>query len=289
MDRPDLFTYLDHRAFLRDWFDWRKVENKRYSYRVFARMAGLRTPSLLVHVINGERNLTASSAEAFMKAMRLDDEERAFFRDLVELECGGTPDVRNAAMERISATKRFREARQIEGEAWRCLSHWYYAAIHELVRVPGFRADPRWIAGTLRPPITEAEAATALAELQSLGLLVQGEDGRLRQADASLVTPPEIMGLAANNYHRGASRLAGESVTAFPAPERHLLGVTVACSAALVPTLKAELNALQARMLDLCDAEGVDPERVFQVNLQLFPLSAPDGQDPAPPAEDQAP
>ena len=41
----------------------------------------------------------------------------------------------------------------------------------------------------------------------------------------------------------------------------------------LVATLKDELNAMQARLLDMCDSASDSPERVYQLNLQLFPLS----------------
>ena len=37
---PKVFTYLDHRLFLRDWFEAKKALNHGYSYRVFARRAG---------------------------------------------------------------------------------------------------------------------------------------------------------------------------------------------------------------------------------------------------------
>lgn len=279
-EKPELFDYLNYRLFLRDWFEWRKIQNHRYSYRVFARMAGLRSPSLLIHVIQQKRNLTAHSTEAFIQALRLSAGEASFFRDLVEFDHGATPELRSEAFERISAVRRFRNAHRIEGEAFRCLSRWYYAAIHELVATPDFVADPAWIARTLRPRISVAEAQQALDELCALGLVVVDEEsGAFHQAEASLVTPNEVTGLAVHNYHRGASRLAGESITRFDPEERHLLGVTVSISARLVGTLKAELNALQARLLDLCDSEPVPPERVYQINLQLFPLSALDPEE----------
>ena len=276
--RPDLFAYLNYRLFLRDWFDWRKAENPRYSYRVFARMAGLRSSSLLVHVINQERNLTASSTESFIKAMRLGEEEGRFFRDLVELDQGETPDLRSEAFQRISAVRRFKSAHKIEGEAFRCLSRWYYAAIHELVSTAGFVDDPAWIAQTLRPQIKPEEAAQALSELITLGLLVRDEEG-VHQAEASLVTPNEVLGLAVHNYHRGVSNLAAGSITAFLPDRRHLLGVTVSISEAMIPILKDELNALQARILDLCDSEPVTADAVYQINLQLFPLSSADAEE----------
>jgi uncharacterized protein (TIGR02147 family) len=66
---------------------------------------------------------------------------------------------------------------------------------------------------------------------------------------------------------------AEEALTAFKARERHFCGVTVAVPESLLPALKAELDRFQERLLAMCDdATGAD--RVVQLNLQLFPLSA---------------
>ncbi len=66
---------------------------------------------------------------------------------------------------------------------------------------------------------------------------------------------------------------AFDAVAAFDPSERHLLGVTIAVPEGLVSQLKQELNRFQARILDLADAAEAPTDRVYQVNLQLVPLS----------------
>ncbi|MEO0606297.1 MAG: TIGR02147 family protein, partial [Myxococcota bacterium] len=73
MGAPDVITYLDYRRFLHDWFEWKKTENARYSHRLFARRAGVRSPSLLLLVTEGKRNLTAVTTAGFCEAMGLDE------------------------------------------------------------------------------------------------------------------------------------------------------------------------------------------------------------------------
>ena len=269
---PDIFGYLDYREFLRRWFEWKKQVNPRFSYRLFARLSKQRSPSLLLHVMEGRRNLTPALVEAYKGALKLSAEEGAFFEALVTLDQGGTPQARNRAWERISATQRFRHARRLEGASFRCVSHWYYTAIHELARQPGFRRDPEWVAAALRPSITAAQAEEAVAELLELGLLVEGPDG-VSPAEASVTTPHEVAGLAAHNYHDGMLGLARESLTRFRPAERHLVGLTVGVPAALVPRLKRELAAMAERLLDLCDGSDDAVEVVYQLGLHAFPLS----------------
>lgn len=271
-ETPDPHAYLSYRAFLRDWFDARKAADHRFSHRLFARKAGVHSPSFLKEVMDGKRNLTAAALDGVQAALALPKEEAAFFAELVRLEQAESDSERNAAWERISASRRFRDAHRLEGAGMRYLSHGYYPAIRELAARPDFVADPAWIAGELLPRITPAQARQALDTLFELGLLVE-EKGRVRPAQVSLVTPHQVAGLAAHNYHRDMLARASESIEAVEPPDRHLLGVTVAIPRALVPRLKAELDAFQERILDLCDAHADQAEQVYQIQFQLFPLS----------------
>lgn len=273
MNGPDLYTYLDYRKYLRDWFAARKAGNPRFSHRAFARRARQSSPSLLLHVIEGKRNLTPATTEAFTAAMGLVGEEAEFFSVLVAFEQSDTLEERNRAWERVRATRRFREARRLDGEAVEYLSHWYYPAIRELASCEGFRGDPEWIAARMMPRVTSAQAQKALEVLLSLGLLTEDGNGALVPSEASVVTPHEVVGLAGINYHIGMIDRARDALQNVPHPERHFCAVTVAIPGALVPRLKREIDAFQERMLDLCD--GADPprDRVYQLNLQLLPLS----------------
>ena len=64
-----------------------------------------------------------------------------------------------------------------------------------------------------------------------------------------------------------------ECTSQAPSSDRHLLGVTVAIPSGLVPTLKAELDAVQERLLHLCDTAVESADRVFQIELCMVPLS----------------
>jgi uncharacterized protein (TIGR02147 family) len=269
---PSAFDYLDYRRFLDDWFSARKAANPRFSHRLFARLAGHSSPSLLLQVIQGKRNLSEETLDGFLAALKLDPEEGLFFRLLVRLDQAANSDDKNAAWQEVSASRRFREARSLEGEAFEYISHWYCVAVRELAQRADFVPDPVWIAEQLRPSIAPGEAERALGMLRRLGLLREVE-GRLGPADASVVTPHEVAGLAARNYHAGMLRLAAESIERFGPRERHLSAVTVCIPASLVPRLKAEIDAFQERVLDLCDSAEGPRDQVHQVQMALFPLS----------------
>lgn len=271
---PVVYDYLDYRLFLKDWFAAKKVSNPRFSHRMFARRAGQKSPSLLHAIMAGTRNLTPTTTEGFVTALDLSPSDAIFFRLLVALGQAEGDTERNAVWEGIASTRRFRDARKIEGDGFAYLSSWYFPAIRELAHRPDFSDDPEWIGRTLRPKISAAKAKRAVESLLDMGLLVR-EGGKMRPAEASVVTPHEVLGLAVHNYHKSMLERAHEAIDAFDPEERHLGGVTVAVPRALVPRLKQEIAAFQERVMNLCDTAPEDKDRVYQFNLQLFPLSEP--------------
>ena len=281
---PTVFGYLDYRKYLRDWFAAKKAHNPRYSHRAFSRRTGQRSPSFLADVIAGRRNLTEDALPKVAIAIGLEEEDADFFHALVLLDQASSAREKNEAWARLSATRHFREARKLEGEGFRYLSHWYIPAVRELASLSDFCADPVWVARSLSPHITVDEARAALDCLKDLGMLVRSADGRWEPREVRVVTPHEVARLAVQNYHEGMLGLARGAIQRFPAEERHFLAVTANVPVALVPRLKAELNSMYDRLLELVDGAQEPADEVVQIHLHFFPLSASD----RPPAPDHA-
>lgn len=81
-DQPDLFNYLDYRHFLRDWLASAK-KHYGFSYRVFSRRAGLKSPSLYKMVMDGDRDLIEGSLHKFLEGLSLSVREKEYFAALV--------------------------------------------------------------------------------------------------------------------------------------------------------------------------------------------------------------
>jgi uncharacterized protein (TIGR02147 family) len=271
--KPDLYRYLSYRDWLRDWAAAQKEVDRRFSARLFARRAGVRSPSLLKEVIDGKRNLTPATLEGFVAACRLTHEEAGFFADLVAFDQAEGDEDRNEAWERIAARRRFQEARPLEGAMVAYLSNWFIPATRELALRPDFEADPDWVSARLRPKIRTTQARQALDTLITLGMLAEDEAGALRPVDVSVSTPHEVAGLAAHNYHRQMLTRVAEAIETVDPEHRHLAGATVAIPVDLVPRLKEELGNAARRLMHLCDEQVDRAEQVYQLHLSIVPLS----------------
>ena len=274
-----VYDYLDYRAYLRAYYEAAKRTQRSFSFRSFAKLAGLRSPNFLKLVIEGERNLGADSVPRFCAALGLEGPEAEFFTDLVAFNQAASLADKNRAFERISASRRFRAARRIDGDLFAYLSHWYNPAIRELAGRADFSEDPRWIASRVRPRISPTEAAEAMRLLFSLGLLVRDpSSGRVLRGEPTLTTEHEVRSLGAAAFHRQMMERAAESLETVPSALRDLAALTVCISPETAARVKERIHQFREALTELCDSDTAGAV-VYQLNVQWFPLSVTEGED----------
>lgn len=274
-----VYDFLDYRAYLRAYYEAAKRGQRGFSFRSFSKLAGLRSPNFLKLVMEGERNLGADSISRFSAALALEAPEAEFFADLVAFNQAASLAEKNRAFERLSASRRFRAARRIDGDLFAYLSHWYNPAIRELAARADFSEDPRWIASQVRPKISAAEAAEAMKLLLSLGLLVRDpENGRVLRGEPTLTTEHEVRSLGAAAFHRQMIERAAESMETVPAALRDLAAMTVCISPKTAAAVKERIHQFRESLTELCDSDA-EGAVVYQLNVQWFPLSLAPGED----------
>jgi len=270
----DVFSFLDSRHYLRAYYEAEKARRSSFSYRYLSMKAGFRSPNFFKLVIDGQRNLGAEAVPKVSTALGHNEAEAEFFADLVSFTQARSVAEKNRAFERISASRRFRSARRLEGELFNHFSHWYSPAIRELTARADFREDPKWIANTLRPKISVREAKESLALLLSLGLVVRDEKtGKVAQGDPTLTTEHEVTSLAVKNFHRQMLERASESIDTVKASRRDLAALTACVSEKTAAVIKDRIHRFREEIAELCDQDE-EPSLIYQINLQLFPLSA---------------
>lgn len=268
----DVFQYLDYRAFLRDWYQAHNKDGRSFSFRAFARRAGLKSPNYLKLVMDGERNLTPQTAELFAKGLGLEGEGASYFVDLVAFNQAGTQSERNKQYARLTSFRGYRKAHKIDLAHAAYHSAWYMPAIREMAASPCASSEPDWIAERLLPPITRTEAQRAIETLLALGLLVRDADGNLGQEEALVSTGAEIQGLHIVNYHRAMMERAAASIDLVAPEERDISSLTLCVGEDGLRRLKTRVQRFRRELLELSALDD-DPVRVIQINFQLFPLT----------------
>ncbi len=267
-----MYAFADYRRYLAAYYEYAKAEQYGFSFRVFSRRAGIRSSNYLRLVIDGERNLTREMAGRFAEACELAGGAREFFCELVEYCQSKTAQERSRMYERLARHRPFREARRLESAQAEYHSQWYLPAIRELARRADFCSDPKWIARQLQPAISATQAKRALELLCKLGLLAQGADGRLTQTSEIITTGPGPLGHHIYNYHHMMLDRAAAALDGLPREERDVSCLTLCVSQAKLAELKERIRSFRQELLRTAELDD-SPERVVQINFQVFPLS----------------
>lgn len=103
-----------------------------------------------------------------------------------------TIDEKNDICEQMCASMPRSEIRKIGSEYYEIFRNPYILTVREMVALPEFQEDPRWISKRLHPHITTGQAEKAISTLLEAKLLDRDKKGRLRQATADLTTGAEV-------------------------------------------------------------------------------------------------
>jgi uncharacterized protein (TIGR02147 family) len=266
-----VFSYLDYRRFLADYYARQKRAEYGFSYRVLSRRAGCKSTNYPCLVIKGKRNLTEDMALRFAKACGLEKNEAAYFGDLVQYNQARGGPAKERAYARLLKFAQFRKVHQLSAAQAQYFSEWYIPAVRELAARADFQSDPEWIAGQLLPTITQPQAKRALKVLFDLGFLTTDERGRVRRAH-DLVSSGGPLGHQLIAYHRAMLDRASAAIDLVPRDEREISSVTLCVSQAKLLELKQQIRDFRQHLLQTAEKDN-DFERVVQVCFQLFPIS----------------
>ncbi|MBI3541106.1 MAG: TIGR02147 family protein [Deltaproteobacteria bacterium] len=269
----DLFGYLDYRRYLKDFYrDKKGKKGSCFSFRSFSRTAGFKAPNFLKLVMEGKRNLGPDGIDGFKKALHLNKEESSYFEHLVHFNQATTDQERNRYYKELATSQKFRQIREIDQDLFVYYSHWYYAAIRELILLPDFKEDPKWIAKKLFPKITAQQATVAVELLLKLKFLKREKSGRLVQVEQNITSSREVQSLAVSNFHRQMIQLASESIDRTLQEKRDISSITLALSKEKYLEAKRRIQEFR-RELNVLLSEKDAVDSIYQINFQIFNLS----------------
>ncbi|HSA59343.1 MAG TPA: TIGR02147 family protein [bacterium] len=272
---PSIYDYLDYRGFLKDRFLEIKKRNPLFSYQSFSRLAGARSTSFLKLVMDGKRNVSDEGIGMIARGFRLSEPERKYFECLVKFNQAKIHEEKDRYFRELAKNKRWLAAKPLAAAQYRLLSHWYYVAILELVRIPSdLPKDACWIQKRLRPEVELKEVKAAVAELVRLDLLAHDKEEGLVRSEAMLATEDAVRSLSAVNFHAQMSQLAAKAVAEQKAREREFTTLTVVTSEKAFQRAREEIRKFRDHLHSILEQENEDPKDfVGHFNLQLFRLS----------------
>jgi uncharacterized protein (TIGR02147 family) len=273
---PQVLDFLSGVEFLRRLYAFRKHTQLKYTYRVFANDLGFGQTNYLHLICSGERGLSAKAASQMANHLDFSARESRFFEVLAKYESAKTSAERDLHFNEILALKGKLLTSSLSQAQLRYFSDWQHAAIREMVRLPEFQADAQWIASRLCPRLTPLQAKESWQLLLDLGYVaMDSSSGKWKQSEQNIVVPEGATSVAIFRFQQGMADLGKESLTRVPSQLRDVSSLTLPADPKLLFEIKEQLHILKSRFLEQSD-EIAEPTEVYQLNLQLFPLTMKD-------------
>jgi len=271
-----VFAYTDFRQYLADYYAQEKKEKPFFSYRYFSNKIGFKSKDFIYRVITGKKNLSKSSIMQISVALGHGKREAEYFESMVWFTQAKRHTERDLYYQQLtSITRRSRlqrEPRILSHSQYRLFSDWYHLTVRSLIEMYGFPDDYDWLAKTVYPSITPAQAKHSVELLEELGLISKDGQGVYRAQEKAISTGDEIEQHALQNFYLACLKNAGASLDEAPRSERNITGLTVGISENKYKLFVERINALRKELAELADSDD-EADRVYQLNFLLFPVS----------------
>ena len=266
----EIVEYTDYRKYIRDYYEERK-RCSVFSWQKFAQDAGFSSAVFLKYVCEGKKNLSVGSAGSVASAMGLVGFEQTYFVLMVSYAHAKDDKTKMAAFEERCALANAHKMRVLGNDEFDYFKSWKNPVLRELApHMPG--AKPLEIAHACSPKISAAEVTETLNFLVKKKLLKKDKDGNYHQTDKTItMANTDVVPVAARELQRQMGGFAIKAID-LPLSERTMSGFVLGLTERSYERIRKEMADFYRRVVAIATEED-ETERVYRMNMQLFPLS----------------
>ncbi|MFN8370802.1 MAG: DUF4423 domain-containing protein [Bacteriovoracaceae bacterium] len=240
----------------------RQKENPAYSLRAFAKFLSLQ-PAVVSDIINGKRPVPQKHAVHIANKLLLEPKERHLFLSTV---INSKASLKNLARIVIAENE---ETLLNDERYYKIIAEWEHYAILSLLDLKKFKSDIAWIANRLG--ISKVRAEDCVSRLIDSGLIVSSDAGELSKAVAKVTTTKDISSVAIRLSHKETLQLAEKKIDEVEVGARDYSSSTIAIDPKNIPEAKELIREFRRKLSALL--KDGDPSEVYQLSVQMFPLT----------------
>jgi uncharacterized protein (TIGR02147 family) len=269
----NIFDYMSYRTYLRDIYLHQKKSDKKFSLQYFANKMGFSSRGNLKMVMDGKSNISPAAINRLNKLFGHDKSECECFRAMVMYEQAKNDEERLIFFDRMTASKPRISMTALERDRNEVILDKLYLILREAVEHPLFRDDPEWLATRLAFQESPKKIRHVIDTLLRLGLIQSGTDGRLRQVDTVIATPPTIGIAETVRYHQQILALAYKMLLKQPERFLELATMTIPIPTDLLDEVHRKITVFREELLQFVNSASRDYNEVFLFNVQIFPVT----------------
>lgn len=275
--RPDARDFARMNDFLEATYQWRKSQERDFSYSSWARELGLNSRVFLKLIVTGKRSITERSLPLFLEKLQLSPAETPYFTALARLERA------TSARERETQLSELCRYRKIKNPSSPILDHYEFLSSPLAIRVQttltfekgGWRASE--IAELLSVKISEVQSC--LRTLQKLSIAKEESEDTSVNTSRWFATlkqfeiPDQWGNEALQTLHRKSLEAATQAI-GLPPEERRFQVLNLFLTPEELEETNQRVIEFYNTLMERYSNTKPSGARLYQAHLSLVPVSA---------------
>jgi uncharacterized protein (TIGR02147 family) len=278
---PAIIGYIDYKEFLRDTFAALNCGKGKVSLRSFARMCGSNSPNFLKLILAGRLRMSPDVLPLLEKPLGLTKKELRYFEALLSFQYAGTFEERDRHYCELLRLKAAATHTRIEKSQYRYYSQWFHAAVRALLGYYRFypgKSSYHELGRQLEPRLTGQQAQSSVKLLEKLRLIRLNAEGFYEQSSAVVTSGPAVHSQEVMKFQMEMMRHAHLALQTCPADYRDISTLTLNISGRSFDLAREKIMQLRKELIEIACSDA-DDDRVYQLNIQLFPLTTIDARE----------
>lgn len=267
IQRPGVYEYDEALKFIEDFVTYLQSA-KQLSKNKIVKLAGFKSPSYLDLILKKERALTDLHVDRLCKAFELNQNETQFFHLLGLLTHQESLVSRSLIEEKMKQIRSLHKVRQLDEEELSLFKAWYYPAA--LIFLGKICPEISELKIEEAFGISKQEASNMIKDLESMKL-IEKKGKQWVRSHHKLETPKSPNSEVIRSFHRETLEKALEHLETKPVAERNFQNLVVDLNS---QDFKGLSEQIWSFIKQIQNQERKQPDRVYQLSIQLFPLSS---------------
>ncbi len=270
-----ILEYTDFRLYLKDFIEEKKKTHYGFSLRFLASKMDC-NPGFLHRVLKGERKLSPEYQLKLHKVLKLGKKEKTFFDLLVNFNQAKKPLEKEHYFNEL---KKYKKSKiyTVSQKQHALYGEWYNIAIRELINIiPVYDTNDatcKRIANYLSPEVKLSEIKKSLNILIETGIIEKRVSGRYFLKEKLISTGMEIPVFTVQKILSQFFDLGKAAIERFARKERVVSTVSLSLSDEGYDQIKLKTEEYRKELLKIAENDMGKLNRVYHMNLQLFPLT----------------
>lgn len=269
---PNIYEYNNYRKYLADYQIARQLDDKKFTKSNICKLLGLpNTRSYFVDVLKG-KNITVNFVERFVEILCLDNEKAQFFRVLIKFNQAENSSEKELYFEQLISLNKTPN-KILSEEIFKYYKNWYNSAIRAILNIIDFSGNYKELSKKVFPNITTKQARESIQLLKKLNLIEKNKDGLYKVTDISISAPEYIRNDLIKHYQMKSLDLAKISISMDHSIPQTISTNTISISKEGYKRLEKKIHKFRSEVRSLVHKDEDEPDRVYQLGIQLFPNS----------------